>query len=89
MSIISSRRLYTEKKTEDLRKNLMSSEEILNGKACVYATGSFGRLEASEASDLDLFIVGLNGELDDETGQSKSALSNLDAILVKAGLIGA
>lgn len=88
MSIISSRRSYTERKTQALRLTLSPSEEILNRKACVYATGSFGRLEAYEESDLDLFIVGLDDEAD-EAGTSSSSLSNLDAILVKSDLIRA
>jgi predicted nucleotidyltransferase len=39
-----------------LRERLKSSEQIVKSKACVYATGSFGRGEASMHSDLDLFI---------------------------------
>lgn len=41
----------------NLIKGLESAQATIDGKACVYATGSFGRLEAGPASDLDLFIV--------------------------------
>jgi len=56
---------------------------LAKGKACVYATGSFGRGEASSHSDLDLFIVGKN-RLDRQKG---SLLRPLDEICLKAQLI--
>lgn len=40
-----------------LKSNLATAEILVTGKACVYATGSFGRMEAGPLSDLDLFIV--------------------------------
>ncbi|WP_458424931.1 nucleotidyltransferase domain-containing protein [Methylorubrum extorquens] len=58
----------------------------ISDKACVYATGSFERLEAGPESDLDLFIVGIDTG-DRKKKLYKSALSNLDATLVKADLI--
>jgi predicted nucleotidyltransferase len=86
MSEIDDRKKYTEKRIADLLQQLSSSKELVSGKACVYATGSFGRLEASPRSDLDLFIVGKKiGEL----GQEESSLRNLDALCVKADLINA
>jgi predicted nucleotidyltransferase len=42
---------------EALRTELSEAERLIAGRACVYATGSFGRLEAGPLSDLDLFIV--------------------------------
>jgi hypothetical protein len=72
-----------------LAANLSQAASILENKACVYATGSFGRLEASSHSDLDLFIVGLSRD-DQDSGQKKeSRLSRLDEIVVKADLIQA
>lgn len=47
---------------------------------CVYVTGSFARGEASEFSDLDLFIV---------SAHEAPRLSELDAICLKADLIRA
>jgi len=89
---IAQRREFTDDKTKALREALGDADARLNGRACVYATGSFGRLEASNNSDLDLFIVGLNKPLDGEAvGQRRrgveSRLSNLDAICIKADLI--
>lgn len=61
---IERRREYSSQVLNSLRKNLKDafSEAIpkteISDKLCIFATGSFGRLEASEGSDLDAFIVG-------------------------------
>ncbi|MDV6329854.1 nucleotidyltransferase domain-containing protein [Asticcacaulis sp. 201] len=65
---------------------MSSVEKMVRGKACVYATGSFGRLEAGSQSDLDLFIV---SKVKKQKPAAVNALSNLDTILVKAELINA
>ena len=77
------RRGYSKQKLTELRQRLASAEGIARGKACVYVTGSFGREEASQHSDLDLFIVG--GTAPDDA--AKRLLSNLDEICLKAQLI--
>jgi len=64
----------------------VQTPEICADTACVYATGSFGRREASPHSDLDLFIVSLSSERD---GVDRSNLSRLNEILLKAELIRA
>lgn len=88
MAQITERRAKTEQRITELAGELSEASSLLGEKACVYATGSFGRLEASEYSDLDLFIVGRNRET--KRGiQSVSELSRLDEILVKADLIHA
>jgi len=88
MSEIDKRRLDVGKRIAALQSLLETSSPVLSGKACVYATGSFGRLEAGPESDLDLFIVGLDdGERKEK--KFKSKLSNLDATCVKADLISA
>src|SRR5882724_2823389 len=69
-------------KTEERIKELQDAEKLCGDKACVYATGSFGRREASQHSDLDIFIVG-------EGTIEQPALDPLDEILVKADLIDA
>src|SRR5258708_26171175 len=56
--VLEARRSETTSRFEQLQKRLKDAEELAAGKACVYATGSFGRGEASKHSDLDLFIVG-------------------------------
>lgn len=80
---IEDRRGYTEGKTAELKALICEAEKISQGKACVYATGSFGRNEAGEHSDLDLYIVGRDRE------EGGSLLSLLDEICVKAELISA
>lgn len=86
--IIEERRQFSDEKFERLRKSLELAPEICADRACVYATGSFGRREASEHSDIDLFIVSLSDE-GDEDRIGRSRLSKLDEILLKADLIRA
>jgi predicted nucleotidyltransferase len=72
--ILERRQAETSCRLNEMRGLLASAESRCAGKACVYATGSFGRGEASPHSDLDLFIVG-------------NDLTRLDEICVKADLI--
>ncbi len=86
MSYLLDRRTRTDERLKQLRSELTEANTRLGSKACVYATGSFGRLEVGDNSDLDLFIVSKIGEVD---GVKTSQLRHLDAILVKADLISA
>lgn len=93
MNYIGERKSETLARFGQLQNHLERAKEIVQGKACVYATGSFGRLEAGEQSDLDVFIVSKIAKTN-ETGNDKhkltvNQLSNLDTILVKAELIKA
>jgi predicted nucleotidyltransferase len=81
LGALADRRTATESRIEKLLAELKPTEARCDGKACVYATGSFGRREASPHSDLDVFIV---GKVDD---QKKRLLKRLDEICVKADLI--
>jgi predicted nucleotidyltransferase len=82
---LAKRRTQTADRVQVLRERLKSSEQIVKSKACVYATGSFGRGEASTHSDLDLFVVGKTLE---KVGEEKiSQLSHLDETCVMADLI--
>jgi predicted nucleotidyltransferase len=81
------RRSYTQERIKVLREKLKSAEAIAAAKACVYATGSFGRGEASSHSDLDLFIVGKKNGRRGPDGKEGSLLKGLDEILIKADLI--
>lgn len=65
--------------------DLKESEKIANGSACVYATGSFGRLEAGARSDLDVFIIIDTARRDN--GELKSLLDGIDEIKIKYDLI--
>jgi len=76
------RRERVSARLDELRGKLGDAEAHARGAACVYVTGSFGRGEASQYSDLDLFIVGRSDE-------TQRGLSRLDEILVKADLIEA
>lgn len=86
MGELSNRRRQTKKRISKLNQKLRSAEVIAARKACVYATGSFGRREASIHSDLDLFIVGKNTKPDAD-GKIKSRLARLDDIRIKAKLV--
>lgn len=81
MGELGDRRKDTKTRIDMLRGQLEEAETRCQGKACVYATGSFGRCEASQHSDLDLFIV---GKVDD---QRRRLLRRLDEICIKADLI--
>lgn len=87
MGELSDRRNSTQLRIEELRGSLTDAESMAKGKACVYATGSFGRLEASQYSDLDLFIVGKSNDSKGVDGKEGSLLNKLDEICIKADLI--
>lgn len=78
--MLEERRAYTDERFKSLQQQLDMAEQRCNGKACIYATGSFARGEAHKSSDLDLFIVG-------QETDGKRSLSRLDEIRVKADLI--
>ncbi len=84
--MIETRRAYSDQRFKELQAALVTAPKICDSKACVYATGSFGRREASEHSDIDLFIVSL---CDNPGKEQKGRLSKLDEILLKADLIRA
>lgn len=81
MGEVSRRREYTQKRIGELQSNLTEAKTLSADIACIYATGSFGRVEAAENSDLDLYIVGK------DDGRGGSLLRRLDEICIKADLI--
>ena len=85
-TVIDQRRLYSDQRFQELKTSLIGAPGICGDKACVYAIGSFGRREASQPSDLDLFIVSLCHGKEKEY---KSRLTKLEEILLKADLIRA
>jgi hypothetical protein len=90
MDEINRRRTYTENRIIELQNQLTETVDLLGNNACIYATGSFGRLEAAQTSDLDGFIVGLSQPLESgNLGPAESRLTRLDEICVKADLIEA
>jgi hypothetical protein len=94
MSELDRRRKYSSETIVTLRSKITGAAKFASNKACVYATGSFGRCEASEFSDLDLFIAGKSEKLTrgDGSGEDfgrKNLLNHLDEICVQAELIQA
>ena len=87
MGELADRRLQTGERLTQLREELKGAAELADGKACVYATGSFGRCEASAHSDLDLFILGKRNGKAGPDGMEGSLLRGLDEICIKADLI--
>lgn len=87
MGELSNRRIETEERIRKLRDELKEAEAIAAGKACAYATGSFGRGEASKHSDLDLFMLGKSTGAEGRDGKEPSMLRRLDEIRIKADLI--
>lgn len=80
-STIVQRRDRTDEKLQRLVRALQGcdAETIVGNYACVYATGSLGRGELSDRSDLDLFVL--------RDRCQTPHLSNLDEIRLKARLI--
>ncbi len=81
--LLDERRAKTSRRIGELREELVAAGKLCCGKACVYATGSFGRGEANPYSDLDVFIVGQSDK------EGKRHLGALDEICIKADLIEA
>jgi hypothetical protein len=79
---LADRRKWAGGRLDEIKERLGDTALLAKDKACVYATGSFGRCEASPHSDLDLFIVGKT----DATTEG-SQLTRLDEICIKADLI--
>ena len=88
MQHLSSAEDFSKKRLTQLSGSLSGAEKFLGSRACVYATGSFGRLEANLHSDLDLFIVGFDGEAEPQ-GERKRLFSHLNEICVQAEIIRA
>ncbi|HLZ91684.1 MAG TPA: nucleotidyltransferase domain-containing protein [Candidatus Acidoferrum sp.] len=80
--LLNRRRSEIDTRIQQLEKELQDAEKLATDKACVYMTGSFGRGEASNYSDLDVFIGGKDNE-------GQPLLTRLDEILLKAELIKA
>ncbi len=89
-SYLESVRAQSLKRFEDLRSKLAAAERLVAGKACVYATGSFGRMEAGPLSDLDLFIV-VETDVKRKNGKeiTVNRLNGIDEIKLKHSLIEA
>lgn len=82
-NLIDERKVWSEVKIENFRQVVRNLPEVTeHDDLCIYVTGSFGRLEASEYSDLDLFFI-----KSDELRQG--GMSRIGGILMNAAFIKA
>lgn len=92
-SVVESRRAFSDERLEEFKGQLSPAEKAHGERCCAYATGSYGRGEASQYSDLDVFIVGLTeppfGEGLSGGKAPTRLLSRLDEICLKRDLIEA
>ena len=79
--LLSDRANYSLERVESFRKRIATiNSDVDISNLCVYVTGSYGRREASEYSDLDLFFIHLGSE-------RSHAISNIDKALIDSCLI--
>lgn len=89
-SYLAKARIESAKRFGALTQKLDAAEKLIAGKACVYTTGSFGRLEAGPQSDLDLFvIVDVMHDEGNTDRVSKRLLDGIEEIKLKYHLISA
>lgn len=76
---IRNRQTFCKKRIATLREKISAIDEVNKQKNyCIYATGSYARLEAAENSDLDLFFV----------HSENKPVKNISKTLIDAALIG-
>src|SRR5439155_12599191 len=79
-TMLKAREQYAQERLRTLSIGLGSLESLKDvDNVCIYVTGSFGRLEASEHSDLDLFFV--------QPSDPGPALGRIDKTLLDADVI--
>jgi hypothetical protein len=80
-TFLSERESRSRKRLEELSLELdkLGSLQGMNN-LCIYATGSFGRLEASAYSDLDLFFVQTSDDASNAIGRIAKTLVDADVI---------
>ena len=69
---------YSKTRLHIIANEVKKIPELQNNSLCIYTTGSYGRLEASENSDMDLFFI--------DTDEN-SPTSNIDKTLINAQVI--
>ena len=80
-TLLCQREIYSRKRLDELSTDLnqLQSLQVVNN-LCIYATGSFGRLEASEYSDIDLFFVQTSDEPSNSISRIDKTLADADVI---------
>ncbi|MDP8240146.1 MAG: nucleotidyltransferase domain-containing protein [Candidatus Hatepunaea meridiana] len=82
MDIIEERKTNCHSKIVEIKEQISVFETISNlSSLSIYVTGSYGRLEASEHSDLDVFFIHEGSEKNDRVSNIEKTL--LDAELIK------
>ena len=77
---LSQHKEYSVTQLKMLSDKFAKIEELKNNFLCIYVTGSYGRLEASKNSDIDLFFIDAASSIHDHT-------SGIDKTLIHADLI--
>jgi predicted nucleotidyltransferase len=81
MDIIEERKANCLSKIHEIKDRIGTLEAISNfSSLSIYVTGSYGRLEASEYSDLDIFFIHKGSE-------NEQRVSNIEKTLLDAELI--
>ena len=58
LELLEERKNFCESRLDNFRSKVEKMPQLSNfPNLCIYATGSYGRLEASKHSDLDLFFI--------------------------------
>lgn len=88
-SVVDARQEFSRRRLGEVAEKLADARAAFGTNCCVYATGSYGRGEATLSSDLDLFILGLTKPKDSVTDRQppEPVLSGLDQICLKRDLI--
>lgn len=69
---------FSKLRLKEISNRISQIPQLKDSTLCVFATGSYGRLEASENSDIDLFLI--------DTGDLKET-SNLNKTIINAEII--
>ena len=81
LSLLAKRRNYSKNQLTALQSRLTSFEVVNELQdLCIYVTGSYGRLEASEHSDIDLFFIHKGTSYDNAISKIKKTLLDADLI---------
>ena len=79
--LVEARKAWSENKVDQFRQAVLALSAVTDhDDLCIYVTGSFGRLEASLHSDLDLFFV-------KDNIVAEGGMSRIDQIMMDAALI--
>lgn len=81
MGPIEDRHKYSQQTLEKLVQSVSTIASLKDSSLCLYATGSFGRLEAGKHSDLDLLFFHPGTEANDQISHIEKTL--VDAELIK------